>query len=109
MLVLCGLRYLPSAPLTRTYESLAGLGRASWHIYLVQMTVFAFLNYPMIIFLRNFAIENSLPDLLVFHLLIQGINTLVALAICLPLGYGFYRAEEYLKDRFCPVPASREK
>ena len=109
VLVLCGLRYLPSAPLTKTYASIAGLGRASWHIYLVQMTVFAFLGYPIIVFLHKLAIETGLPDILVFHLLIQTINTVVSLAICLALGYGFYRAEEYLKNRICPVPASREK
>ena len=35
-----GLRFLPAKP-GRTGRTVAGLGRASWHIFLVQMLYFA--------------------------------------------------------------------
>jgi peptidoglycan/LPS O-acetylase OafA/YrhL len=99
VLVLCGLRYLPSSSLTKPFESIANLGKASWHIFLVQMTVIAFFNYAMLTFLRSIVIRFGLPETLLFQLILQMINTLLTLVICLALGYGFYLNEEYVKNR----------
>jgi peptidoglycan/LPS O-acetylase OafA/YrhL len=99
VLVLCGLRYLPSSPLTRPFESIAELGKASWHIFLVQMTVIGFLNYSMMMVIRGVVPGFGMPEMLTR----QMINTLLTMVICLTIGYGFYLAEKYLKKRVHPI------
>jgi hypothetical protein len=95
LLILSGLRYLPSSPLSKPAEFIANLGKASWHIFLVQMTVIAFLNYPMVMYIRSVIPGAGMPEILTR----QMINTLLTLVICLPLGYGFYLAEGYVKNQ----------
>ena len=95
VLVLSGLRYLPSSPLSASSGFIAKLGKASWHIFLVQMTVIGFLNYGMMMVIRGVVPGFGMPEVLTR----QVINTLVTLAVCLSIGYGFYLAEEYAKSR----------
>ena len=105
VLIVYGLRHLPASPLSRSFGAIAKLGRASWHIFLVQMTVIAFFSYVMILFLRGVIPGTGMPEILTR----QAINTVLTLAICLPLGYGFYLAEEELNRRVQRVTGSREK
>jgi peptidoglycan/LPS O-acetylase OafA/YrhL len=104
ILILCGLRYLPSLPLSKPAVFIKDLGKASWHIFLVQMTVIAFLNYAIVMYLRSVIPGAGMPEVLTRQL----VNTLLTLVLCLSIGYGFYRAEETVKKRVRPIlPADR--
>jgi len=61
------------------------LGKASWHIFLVQMTWFFFLGYA---YTPGTGSTSSLFIL-----------ALIYLIPCLLIGYGFYRLQNYFMDR----------
>ncbi|MDD1685173.1 MAG: acyltransferase family protein, partial [Methanoregula sp.] len=84
VIVVLGFQYLPSDSRNPVVRILAELGKASWHIFLVQMTFF-FLFSQM---------TRSIP-------MIVAIGPIIFLAVfflvpCLSIGYGFYRIQEYL-------------
>lgn len=86
-LVLAGLALLPALPASLPVKVLSESGKASWHIFLVQMTYF--------LFLPNFGdwIDVPLkagigdPHLLFASQLVS--YSAINLAVCIPLGYGF--------------------
>jgi peptidoglycan/LPS O-acetylase OafA/YrhL len=83
VIVMLGFRYLPSAPTGIITRAVAGLGKASWHIFLTQMTYFFFLGYVMTMSLSADTIT---------------IAVLIYLIPCLLIGYGFYRLSEHFKE-----------
>jgi len=93
LLVVAGLQYLSSQSITLLSRTVRELGKASWHIYLVQMTFLVFFESAMIT-----AISTAIPGMGVWHALVcQLLLTVPSLVICLPVGYGFYLAEENVK------------
>jgi peptidoglycan/LPS O-acetylase OafA/YrhL len=81
LIVILGFQYLPSRPSGRIVGMVSELGKASWHIFLVQMTYFFFLGY-------TYSPADQSPGvavLLAFFYLIP----------CLSIGYGFYRVQNY--------------
>ncbi|OPY36848.1 MAG: hypothetical protein A4E35_01685 [Methanoregula sp. PtaU1.Bin051] len=95
VLVVTGLRFLPSTSLSKAWSIVADLGKASWHIFLVQMAFLAFFNDSLLAF-----IDSAIPGPDLGWLLVAQVGfTLLVLAVCLPAGYGFYRAGEYLGKR----------
>jgi peptidoglycan/LPS O-acetylase OafA/YrhL len=82
LIVVLGFQYLPSAPSSFVVRAVSELGKASWHIFLVQMTWFFFLGFA-------------------YPPLDQSIGAAVILALmylvpCLSIGYGFYRLQNYI-------------
>ena len=82
LIVVLGFQYLPSVATSPVVRVVAELGKASWHIFLVQMTWFFFLGFA-------------------YPPLDQSIGAAVILALmylvpCLSIGYGFYRLQDYL-------------
>ena len=73
------------SPSNSIVRILIELGKASWHIFLVQMTFF-FVFENLLIYLGGFASS-------IFIL------TAVSLIPCLLIGYGFYRVMEYMTTR----------
>ncbi|MHA6248246.1 acyltransferase family protein [Pontibacter sp. CAU 1760] len=73
MLVLLGIYILPTASENPSLKLLAGLGQASYHIFLAQVLYF------------GLASEND--------------NLFLNMAVCLPAGYLFYRLETRLSAR----------
>lgn len=82
LLVVLGFQYLPAAPTGKVVRIVAELGKASWHIFLVQMTWFFFLGYAY-----------TPGDSAVIPVIILG---LVYLIPCLLIGYGFYLLQNRL-------------
>lgn len=76
LIVITGLRMLPSGSLSGILSVLEKLGKASWHIFLAQMTVLFFLWPVLVQSITSAAAIIVLP--------------LINLAVCLSLGYGFY-------------------
>lgn len=96
VLVMYGLRYLPASSSSRLVSVIAGLGKASWHIYLVQMTVFAFFVDAMFL-----AASNAMAGMGLYYpdLYLAGM-TLFVLVLCLVIGYGFYLAESFVWKKY---------
>jgi peptidoglycan/LPS O-acetylase OafA/YrhL len=93
VLVATGLSRLPEKNLSRPYRCLERAGRASWHIFLVQMTFFYFLWQPIQgIFL--FPLQGLLPRSIDF--LVIPVGVLLVLGICCTAGYLWYAAGELL-------------
>jgi peptidoglycan/LPS O-acetylase OafA/YrhL len=84
LLVILGFQYLPSGTGSRIVRILTGLGKASWHIFLVQMTFF---------FIAGLSINMDLSPVSIIFI---GVLCMVP---CLSIGYGFYRLEDYLIKR----------
>jgi peptidoglycan/LPS O-acetylase OafA/YrhL len=80
-LVVLGFQYLPSDTSNRFVRILAELGKASWHIFLVQMTVFFFFGQPL-------NIDSSIGSIIYL--------AAYYLVPCLSIGYGFYRLQDYI-------------
>lgn len=81
VIVVLGFQFLPSDSGNRIVGILTELGKASWHIFLVQMTFFFFLGHVVIM-------ELSVGSVIIL--------ALFYLVPCLSIGYGFYRLSEYL-------------
>jgi hypothetical protein len=95
LLVSAGLRYLSSQSITPWSRVVRELGKASWHIFLIQMTFLLFFEESMI-----HAISSSITGTgLGYDLVCQALLTIPSLAICLLAGYGFYCAERWIKTR----------
>jgi peptidoglycan/LPS O-acetylase OafA/YrhL len=77
IIVIAGLRMLPSGSLSGILSALEQIGKASWHIFLVQMT-FLFFAWPVLVQFITSAVS---------LVIVAAVN----LAVCLSLGYGFYR------------------
>ena len=93
LLVAAGLRFLSPQSVTLLSGTVRELGRASWHIFLVQMTFLAFFEGAMIA-----SITASIPGSGIWHALVcQALLTVPSLGVCLLLGYGFYRSDERVK------------
>jgi hypothetical protein len=88
LIVVLGIQYLPSDSCKIMYRALRELGKASWHIFLVQMTFF-------------FLVAGFLPSS-VNYIAILAFFTLIP---CLLIGYGFYRLQDFfiklIKDFTC--------
>lgn len=84
LLVVLGFQYLPSRPTNRVVGMVTELGKASWHIFLVQMTWFFFLGYA---YTPGTGSTSSLFIL-----------ALVYLIPCLLIGYGFYRLQYFFME-----------
>lgn len=82
LIVVLGFQYLPADPAGKVVRIVAELGKASWHIFLVQMTWFFFLGYAY-----------TPGDQAVSSIIILG---LVYLIPCLLIGYGFYLVQNRL-------------
>lgn len=80
LLVILGLRISLSGSFHKIFRLVEQLGKASWHIFLVQMTFF-FICWGTI---------GSFIESIIF-------SPIISLAICLPLGYGFYRVDLILR------------
>jgi peptidoglycan/LPS O-acetylase OafA/YrhL len=80
VIVVLGFQYLPSDPGNRLFRIIAELGKASWHIFLVQMTLFFFFGQPI----TTDGSTGSIAYLAAYYLV-----------PCLSIGYGFYRLSEY--------------
>ena len=93
LLVAAGLRYLSPKSVTLPSRILRELGKASWHIFLVQMTFLFFFQTPMV----N-AIDKAVPSTgPVSEFIFLSILTIPSLIICLLVGYGYYLAEEKIR------------
>jgi peptidoglycan/LPS O-acetylase OafA/YrhL len=103
VLAMTGLAYLPKARTTRISRWLAAIGKASWHIFMVQMLYFLFLaDYvyrilnPVISVLYKPLLFGFLPFLIPALGIVGGtINILV----CVLSGYGWYASERKLSER----------
>ena len=93
---MCGLQYLPSSLSSKSVSIIAELGKASWHIFLVQMTFLAIFMGVMVS-----SISNAIAEPGIFGALIaQAELTLPSLVICSVIGYGFYLAEEAFRKKY---------
>jgi peptidoglycan/LPS O-acetylase OafA/YrhL len=93
LLVAAGLHWLSSQSVTIQSRTVRELGRASWHIFLVQMTFFLFFKTALV----N-AINTAIPGTGLLHSLVcLSVMTIPSLGICLLSGYGFYLTEERAK------------
>jgi peptidoglycan/LPS O-acetylase OafA/YrhL len=86
ILVILGLRLLPSGSFRGIFTILEKLGKASWHIFLVQMT-FLFFLWPIFV---------QFADSVISVILLPIIN----LTACLFLGYGFYLLHVYVSRNY---------
>ena len=92
ILVLFGLAYLPGNAGSGYYQYLGEIGKASWHIFLVQMLyflapaayVYAFLLDPL----------SSGNVILQF-----GLGAICNIAICVSVGYGWYYVERKILQK----------
>jgi peptidoglycan/LPS O-acetylase OafA/YrhL len=96
VLVVAGLAWLPETNLGRAYRWLEQVGRASWHIFLVQMTFFCFLWEP-IQGLFLLPLQVLIPRAIDF--LVIPVGVLLALGICCMTGYLWYAAGMYLAGK----------
>ncbi len=81
VIVVLGFQYLPSGSLSRIVTAVTELGKASWHIFLVQMTFFFFVG-------ASIHAELSPGPVVFLAVFCQLAN--------LSIGYGFYRLEDYV-------------
>jgi len=95
LIVVLGFQYLPSAASNPVVRAVTELGKASWHIFLVQMTWFFFLGfaYP--------PLDQSVGA--------AGLLALMYLVPCLSIGYGFYRLQNYVMKPERNHPAGRTR
>lgn len=82
VIVFAGLQFLPREATHAIPLILEELGKASWHIFLVQMTFF-FACWGTIMQYTDSAI----------------VSPVITLAACLSLGYGFYKLMEYARKK----------
>ena len=96
VLVMYGIQYLPSSHSSKSFSIIAELGKASWHIFLVQMTFLAIFMEAMVSSISNAIAEPGLFGALIA----QAELTLPSLVICSGIGYGFYLAEDALRKKY---------
>lgn len=104
VLAMAGLKYLPVIPAHWFDRSLAGIGKASWHIYLVQMLYFLFPSKYVVLSLAKvspgFYRGIMLPLFGGFSpvlMLTEGV--VVNILICVICGYAWYYSENRLLGR----------
>jgi peptidoglycan/LPS O-acetylase OafA/YrhL len=91
ILVLSGFTLLPKKTGTRVVQGIANAGKASWHIFLVQMSFFYFL-WPALGYYVLIPVINFFPASLSFcGLLVAAVITTI---LCAGSGYLWYKAEE---------------
>lgn len=93
VLVLCGFRYFPTASPLKSLAVIAELGKASWHIFLAQMTIFYFSWKWIQITILN-PIQMLIPRSVDF--LVIPVGAILMITICCLAGYAWYVAGKYL-------------
>ena len=90
VVAIAGLHYLPKTALTRFYRYLENTGKASWHIFLVQMFYFIL---PGNIIINNFMLPlaNSIPAPI--NILVAILAAIIHVTLCVIIGYGWYLLE----------------
>ncbi|HUK37873.1 MAG TPA: acyltransferase [Methanomicrobiales archaeon] len=105
VLAVAGLAWLPKAATSRITRSLAAAGKASWHIFMVQMLFFLFPAEYVYGFLNTFFLRVVLEP--VFFAFPQALDPALQivgvacnLAICCVLGYGWFSSEKRVAGAF---------
>jgi len=96
IIVILGMRLIPSGPSHRIFTILEQLGKASWHIFLIQMTFFSFLNGIFLKFVLGVPHVSLMTFNVIFCLMV---NLMVNLMACLSLGYGFYQVQIWVSKK----------
>jgi peptidoglycan/LPS O-acetylase OafA/YrhL len=96
VVAIAGLHYLPKTTLTRFYRYLENTGKASWHIFLVQMFYFIL---PGNIIINNFILPlaNSMPAPI--NILVAIVAAIIHVTLCVTIGYGWYVLELIWSDK----------
>jgi len=99
VLAMAGLAWLPKTATSRITRPLAAAGRASWHIFMVQMLFFLFPAEYVYWFLNTFVLRVVLePVFFLFPPALDPTLQLVGVAcnilICCILGYWWYASEK---------------
>jgi len=92
ILVLFGLAYLPGNAGSGYYQYLGEIGKASWHIFLVQMLYFLAPAAYIYVFLLNPLSAGKV----ILHF---GLGAICNIAICVSLGYGWYYVERKILQK----------
>ncbi len=93
LLAISGLYFLPKNTATRIYQILENAGKASWHIFLVQMFYFLFID-KIILKYFIYPLSDFLPMTDFFTILIHVIGAALAIINCCIIGYGWYFIEK---------------
>jgi len=95
VIVVVGLIYLPKKSINIVHSVIKKLGQASWHIFLVQRTVFWTAGGAVkSLFFGEFVVPNSLDILTLIQMSTSGLMlTCLNLGICLSFGYLFHLIE----------------
>lgn len=88
LIVILGLKFLPKVESTFLEKKIALLGKASYHIFLVQMVYFFLIN--------------------AFKLPINNIFVVMNVIICLVVGYGFFKFESSISKNKNKVEVSKQ-
>lgn len=102
LILIAGLTYLLERSTNFIHSTIAKLGQASWHIFLVQMAFFwAAAGAVQSLVFSGFTLPNNL-DVATFLQMSTGglILTCLNLGICLSLGYIFFHIESKLMTRY---------
>jgi len=93
LLAISGLYFLPKNTATRIYQLLEIAGKASWHIFLVQMFYFLFID-EIVLKYFIYSLSDFLPMTDLFTILIYIIGASLAIINCCVIGYGWYIIEK---------------
>lgn len=85
-----GIHFLPRVPERRVTRLLAGLGKASYHIYLIQMTYFA--TMVALVGWHALLVVEEAPLLGVAYVVVSWVA-------CSAAGWGLYRVQDHLQRR----------
>lgn len=96
ILAVAGFLMLPKRAATGSIRALETIGRASWHIFLVQMTFFYF-SWHWIQITVLFPLQTLIPTSVDF--LVIPIGAVLTIVICCSAGCGWYLLGDYLQAR----------
>jgi peptidoglycan/LPS O-acetylase OafA/YrhL len=93
LLAISGLQFLPEKTEAKIYRILENAGKASWHIFLVQMFYFLFID-KIILKYFIYPLPDFLPPTDFFMILIHILGAMIAIINCCIIGYGWYFIEK---------------
>ncbi|WAC05459.1 MAG: acyltransferase family protein [Methanoregula sp.] len=92
LLAISGLYFLPKKTETRIYRMVENAGKASWHIFLVQMFYFLFIDKIILKYII-YPLSDLLPLTDLFVIVIHIAGALFAIGICCIIGYCWFIIE----------------
>jgi hypothetical protein len=117
VLAMAGLKYLPGGVRSRFFASLAGIGKASWHIFLFQM--FYFLVPAGYVYFRFISLWTDIygnvpePPLLGFlqvpEITLEIVVLLLNVTICVSAGYAWYVSGDKVSRRLAGLLRARRE